>query len=188
MSAEEATIEESQERLPINRREFLNFAWLVSIGFFTLSTAGVTYLFTLPRLKEGEFGGIITVGTVESLPDVMDSPENFAKVKFWLSNTPQGLIALYKVCTHLGCIYNWNGQENIFACPCHGSQFQKVGEYIRGPAPRSLDRFVIRIESPDGEVLAETDPNTGDPISIPDSPEAIIKIDTGLRILGERKA
>jgi hypothetical protein len=29
----------------VNRREFLNFAWLVSIGFFTFATAGVTYLF-----------------------------------------------------------------------------------------------------------------------------------------------
>jgi len=36
--------EETKERLPINRREFLNYAWLVSIGFFTISAACVTYL------------------------------------------------------------------------------------------------------------------------------------------------
>ena len=90
MTAEEATPnEETQERVPVNRREFLNFAWLVSMGFLTISVAGVTYLFVLPRFKEGEFGGVITAGTVESLPDVVDSPENFAKTKFWLSNTPQ---------------------------------------------------------------------------------------------------
>jgi hypothetical protein len=60
MTAEEATPneevqeEEIQERVPVNRREFLNFAWLVSMGFLTVSVAGVTYLFALPRFKEGE--------------------------------------------------------------------------------------------------------------------------------------
>jgi hypothetical protein len=54
MTAEEATPnEETQERVPVNRREFLNFAWLVSMGFLTISVAGVTYLFVLPRFKEG---------------------------------------------------------------------------------------------------------------------------------------
>jgi len=180
--------EEAKERLPINRREFLNFAWLVSIGFFTISAAGVTYLFSLPRFKEGEFGGVITVGTVENLPYANNPPDNYAKTKFWLSNTPRGLVALYKVCTHLGCLYNWNGQEIIYICPCHGSQFEKVGTYIQGPAPRDLDQFVVRIETPEGEVIVETDPTTGDPIPIPDIPNAIVKVDTGARIIGNRHA
>lgn len=189
MTAEDTTqSEETQERLPINRREFLNFAWLVSLGFFSVSVAGVTYLFSLPRFKEGEFGGVITIGKVEDLPDVDDPPDNFAKTKFWLSNTTQGLVALYKVCTHLGCLYNWNGQEIKFICPCHGSQFQKEGEFIQGPAPRDLDQFVVRIETPEGEVLVETDPATGDPIPIPDIPYAIVKVDTGARIIGDRHA
>jgi cytochrome b6-f complex iron-sulfur subunit len=182
------TDEATKERIPINRREFLNYAWLVSIGFFTVAAGGVTYLFSLPRFKEGEFGGVITVGTVENLPDVNQPPDNYAKTKFWLSNTPEGLVALYKVCTHLGCLYNWNNQEIKYICPCHGSQFEKVGEYILGPAPRDLDQFVIRIETPDGEVLVETDAITGDPISVPDVPNAIVKVDTGARITGDRHA
>ena len=107
------TDEETQERLPVSRREYLNYAWLVSLGFFTITTAGATYLFALPRFREGEFGGVITVGTVGDLPSVTDPPDNYAKTKFWLSNTPEGLVALYKVCTHLGCLYNWNGQERL---------------------------------------------------------------------------
>lgn len=189
MTAEEATPnEDTEERLPVNRREFLNFAWLVSMGFLTISIAGVTYLFTLPRFKEGEFGGVITVGRVDSLPDVNDPPDNFAKTKFWLSNTTEGLVALYKVCTHLGCLYNWNGQEIKYICPCHGSQFEKVGAYIQGPAPRDLDQFVIRIETPEGEVIVETDPKTGDPIPVPDIPNAIVKVDTGARVIGNPHA
>ncbi len=180
------TAEENNERVPINRREFLNFAWLVSLGFFTISAAGVTYLFSLPRFKEGEFGGVITVGTVENLPAANEPPDNYAKTKFWLSNTPHGLVAHYKVCTHLGCLYNWNDQEVIYLCPCHGSQFEKEGEYILGPAPRDLDQFIVRIETPEGEVIVETDPATGDPIPVPDIPNAIVKVDTGTRIIGDR--
>jgi cytochrome b6-f complex iron-sulfur subunit len=182
------TIEENNEKLPINRREFLNFAWLVSLGFFTVTAAGATYLFSLPRFKEGEFGGIVTVGTVEELPTEDDPPDNYPKTKFWLSNTPQGLVALYKVCTHLGCLYNWSNQDVKYICPCHGSQFEKEGQYIQGPAPRNLDQFIVRIETPQGEVLVETDPATGDPIPVPDRSDAIVKIDTGARIIGERHA
>lgn len=189
MAAEEVSPnEEAKERLPINRREFLNYAWLVSLGFFTISVAGITYLFALPRFKEGEFGGVITAGTVENLPNISDPPDNYAKTKFWLSHTPEGLVALYKVCTHLGCLYNWNGQEIKYICPCHGSQFEKDGKYIQGPAPRSLDQFVVRIESPEGEVIVETDPATGAPIPVPDNPDAIIKVDTGTRIIGKQHA
>ena len=182
------TAEPIVEKKPMNRREFLNFAWLVSIGFFTVTSAGVTFLFALPRFKEGEFGGVITVGTVGELPDTASPPANYPKVKLWLSNTDAGVLALYKVCTHLGCLYNWNNQEIKFICPCHGSQFEKNGTYIKGPAPRNLDRFVVQIESQDGTILAETDPETGAPVPVPNDPNAVVKVDTGKRILGVHHA
>jgi cytochrome b6-f complex iron-sulfur subunit len=184
MAAEAVVI----DKKAINRREFLNFAWLVSLGFLTVSFGGVTYLFSLPRFKEGEFGGVVTMGEVGDLPEVGSPPANFPKIKLWLSNTEQGVMALYKVCTHLGCLYNWNNQEGKFICPCHGSQFEADGTYIQGPAPRSLDRFVVTLESPEGQVLAETDAVTGGPVSLPDDPGVIVRVDTGRRITGERHA
>jgi cytochrome b6-f complex iron-sulfur subunit len=173
-----------QENPEVNRREFLNLAWLASLGFLTLSLGGVTVLFTYPRFREGEFGGIFTFGPVANLPNQDTAPENFPKVKFWLSNTDEGVLALYKVCPHLGCLYGWNDQEFKFICPCHGSQYQNDGTYIQGPAPRSLDRFVVRIEDEEGNVLAETPPEGG-PVQVPDNPSAIVRVDTGSRITGE---
>ncbi len=32
------------------------------------------------------------------------------------------------VCTHLGCVVPWNKSANKFACPCHGSQYDKNGK------------------------------------------------------------
>jgi cytochrome b6-f complex iron-sulfur subunit len=42
------------------------------------------------------------------------------------------------VCTHLGCVVPWNASEDKFMCPCHGSQYDKTGKVVRGPAPLSL--------------------------------------------------
>ena len=179
-------IEVAPEKKKINRRQFLNFAWLASLGFLMVDLAGVTYLFAMPRFKEGEFGGVFTIGKVSELPETGSPPANIPKVKLWLSNTDQGVMALYKVCTHLGCLYNWNNQEGKFICPCHGSQFQANGTYIQGPAPRSLDRFIVQAVDPNsGEVLAETD-DTGDPLAVPNNPDAIIKVDTGRKVIGKR--
>jgi cytochrome b6-f complex iron-sulfur subunit len=164
----------------------LNFALLASLGFMTVSISGLTYFFAMPRFKEGEFGGLVTVGKASDLPEVDSDPDNYPKVKFWLSNTEGGAMAIYKVCTHLGCLYNWKNQENKFVCPCHGSQFTKEGDYIQGPAPRSLDRFVMQAVDPvTGEILAQT-PEDGGPMPVPANPDAVIQVDTGKRITGQR--
>lgn len=177
----------AEGRASVNRREFLNLAWLASLGFLTLSIGGVTYLFAMPRFKEGEFGGVVNIGTVADMPPAGSAPDNMPKVKIWLSNTPDGASALYKVCTHLGCLYNWNDQEDKFICPCHGSQFTENGDYIQGPAPRSLDRFVMRAIDPNtGAVLAET---SGAPLDVSNlPPTAIIQVDTGKKVKGASKA
>src|SRR5512139_1556372 len=98
----------AEEKKPINRREFLNFAWLASLGFLTINIAGITYLFVMPRFRAVEFGGVYPYGTIADLPNVTGAPQIIPNVKLWMSNTEQGAIAIYKVCTHLGCLYNWS--------------------------------------------------------------------------------
>ncbi|GAB4474284.1 MAG: hypothetical protein Kow00124_14110 [Anaerolineae bacterium] len=166
---------------PMNRREFLFYIWGASMALTLGGTAGVLLWYAFPRFREGEFGGqfAISPGT---LPPQDAAPQDRPEGRFWLVNTAQGVLAIYKVCTHLGCLYKWVPVNGRFECPCHGSKFQLDGTYIEGPAPRSLDRFVVRAVDANGNVLAET-PEDGGPLPLPEG-AAELRVDTGSRIDG----
>ncbi|ALD22103.1 FAD-dependent oxidoreductase [Hymenobacter sp. DG25A] len=42
------------------------------------------------------------------------------------------------ICPHLGCVVHWNGLENSWDCPCHGSRFDAYGKLLMGPANTGL--------------------------------------------------
>jgi cytochrome b6-f complex iron-sulfur subunit len=149
----------------MGRREFLAYAWGAALGLLALQGGVASFLFMYPRFREGEFGGVFRIGPESALPDPTMAPVGNSAGKFWLVTTEAGdPRALYMVCTHLGCLYKWEGSNNRFECPCHGSKFSHDGYYIEGPAPRSLDTFEITIEN--GEVLVDTGARiTGSPSS-----------------------
>ncbi|MDG2148629.1 MAG: ubiquinol-cytochrome c reductase iron-sulfur subunit [Planctomycetota bacterium] len=64
-----------------------------------------------------------------------------------------GIFALNTVCTHLGCIPNWQAADNRFKCPCHGSGFRPSGMNFEGPAPRPLERW--RVVLSEGELMVD---------------------------------
>lgn len=172
----------------INRREFLSYAWGGALTLLTLESGLATYQFMYPRFREGEFGGKFTLGDATALPQIGIDPEGNSTGKFWLINTDDGPRALYMVCTHLGCLYKWEPSANRFECPCHGSKFSREGHYIKGPAPRSLDQFLIEVVQ-EGSVVSITE-DAGDTIAAPalPGPDAEIVVDTGKRIQGKAAA
>ena len=56
-------------------------------------------------------------------------------------------LALYQRCTHLGTTMVFRNYCARFDCPSHGAQYHCDGEYLSGPAPRSMDRFPLSIQN-----------------------------------------
>lgn len=64
------------------------------------------------------------------------------------------------VCTHLGCTVN--AVETGYACPCHGSTYNQLGEVTGGPAPEALKYFKVFLGA-SGDLLCDTSSDIKDP-------------------------
>lgn len=66
----------------------------------------------------------------------------------------QGMVHAFSLeCPHKGTMVTWEPQNARFFCPKHKSTFKPEGTRIQGKAPRSLDRYAVRVEG--GKVLVD---------------------------------
>jgi cytochrome b6-f complex iron-sulfur subunit len=61
--------------------------------------------------------------------------------------TAESVKAFSLVCTHLGCIIEWQPNQLEFYCPCHDGRFDQFGEVLAGPPPVPLEQFMVRVEA-----------------------------------------
>ncbi len=84
-------------------------------------------------------------------------------------------IGLYQKCVHLGCTVPFRDDCVSFKCPCHGSHYHVTGEYLDGPAPRSLDRFALSF---DGENVVVDTGTINNTVPHPDDTTRLIPVPT----------
>jgi cytochrome b6-f complex iron-sulfur subunit len=83
-------------------------------------------------------------------------------------------VALYQRCVHLGCTVPFRNDCFSFKCPCHGSHYNVDGEYLDGPAPRSLDRFQLSFNGEDIVVNTGVLNYPSNPVQHPDPTTQIL--------------
>jgi cytochrome b6-f complex iron-sulfur subunit len=156
------------EAVGISRRKFFNRSIIAFFGL-GLSGFGAAVLAMLwPRPTKG-FGAAIQVGPVAEVVDQIAANDGFlylAEGRMWITHYPpsalrkaesvypapqlagmsEGVIALWQTCPHLGCRVPECSTSQWFECPCHGSQYNQVGERQGGPAPRGMDGFAMEVK------------------------------------------
>jgi cytochrome b6-f complex iron-sulfur subunit len=161
---------------PMSRRDFFRRSLGVSLMIFGAQFGGASLAFLWPNLRGG-FGSVIAVGKADDIKGQIaqqNQPFYFGAGKTWVvpyagsgkdeaqgvdytgeGAVADGLMALYQRCVHLGCRVPFCVQSQWFECPCHGSKYNKAGEYQLGPAPTGLQRFPITVDD-SGNVMVDT--------------------------------
>ncbi|HEX6316754.1 MAG TPA: Rieske (2Fe-2S) protein [Gemmatimonadaceae bacterium] len=84
-------------------------------------------------------------GSVRLLPSGWEDP------LYLLVLDGGGLAAVSSICTHRGCTVDLGGPG--LSCPCHGSEYDREGRVMKGPASRALERYPVRVSG--DEVVIE---------------------------------
>lgn len=166
------------ETLAVSRRQFFNRASVTlmsaSIGAFGAAVIGFLW-----KPQEGGFGSKINAGKLSDVIQQIRGNNGFfyvSEARAWVTEYPAdalakaqavygnqgpvlagmeaGIVALYQKCPHLGCRVPECKSSQWFECPCHGSQYSRVGEKKGGPAPRGMDRFGVAVTN--GNVVIDT--------------------------------
>jgi cytochrome b6-f complex iron-sulfur subunit len=151
-----------------SRRAFLNRSIIALMGLGIAGFAAAAFPAFLWPIGSSGFGSKIRVGKVSEIKDEVAKGNGFLykpEGRMWITLYPAsalpkaeqvysapeltgmkaGLVALYQKCPHLGCRVPSCNSSQWFECPCHGSQFNQVGEKKGGPAPRGMDRFAMEV-------------------------------------------
>lgn len=144
----------------VSRRNLLRILWGIGLLAFLVQTGVIFLDFFRPR-KIGAFGSVLAAGKADEF--AVGSVTRFAEGKFYLSHVPEGFLALYQKCPHLGCVVPWEPEQQTedhveakgrFNCPCHGSIYNRYGVNVAGPAPRPMDLMEVKIDN--GQISVNT--------------------------------
>ena len=95
--------------------------------------------FTTVDISQLQFGELKTFEWRGQPVYVLKKPQGEAKVqgRDFEINGEIYTIGL-QVCTHLGCIPQYNAEKKEFICACHGGVFDISGRNMAGPPPRPM--------------------------------------------------
>jgi Rieske Fe-S protein len=67
-------------------------------------------------------------------------------------------VVLSSICTHLKCKLDFVSDEDLFRCPCHGSEFDMDGRVTHKPAKKDLPDYSSQAYEEDGMLKLKRPP------------------------------
>ena len=130
----------------MDRRKFINRLTTVSV-----SGAGLLGFLGAMRLiypDTARSGNTFKIGKADDFPLHTFTLAKNKNIYVFRNRTSVKVVSAR--CTHLGCILQ--KADHGFRCPCHGSNYDKKGFVLSGPAPRQLDWLKIEFAH-DGQLM-----------------------------------
>jgi len=114
----------------------------------------IAYLWP-PARSSATKGERVAVGDEKDLPAGQGKVVSAGDKPVIVVHTSQGGVKAYSaVCTHLGCVVEWQQSRGFIQCPCHDARFNPAtGAVISGPAPSPLPPVRVNIEG--GKIYVE---------------------------------
>jgi len=154
----------------LSRRDFIKSITVLVGGVISIMTGlpVIGYLLS-PALRKEEDASTISLGSLEKYP--VGIPTYFGytntQINGWERTSKLiGMFVLRKedgsvrvfsdICTHLSCLVTWHPDFQEYVSPCHDGHFDIEGFVTKGPPPRPLDEFEIKIE--DGNLYVMNPP------------------------------
>ncbi len=129
----------------MSRRDFID--WVIKGGILaTLSgmlLPALAYLW--PVMGHGPKVDMEEVAALEEIPVGASKKIVLAGSALLLIRTPQEIKAFSAICTHLGCVVDWDGRKHEIVCPCHAGVFDLEGRVVSGPPPRPLPSYLVKV-------------------------------------------
>ncbi len=124
-----------------SRRQFITLG-LTAVGAAWAGTLVQSQLFPPATTEEAKPVEV----SLSDLPVGGTRQITYAGAPALVIRTAESVKAFSLVCTHLGCIVQWQQDKKEFYCACHDGRFDQFGEVLAGPPPVPLEEFPVSVE------------------------------------------
>jgi cytochrome b6-f complex iron-sulfur subunit len=126
----------------VPRRQFIQLG-LLSLGAAWVGTWLQTRLF--PSTNTSQEATPVSF-SLSDLPVGGSKAITYGGVSVLVLRTRESLRAFSLVCTHLGCLVEWQKDKKEFYCPCHDGRFDEFGDVLAGPPPIPLEQLPVQVD------------------------------------------
>ncbi len=147
-----ATDNDQPESTDQERRSFLQRLLQAALSIGALGALGGIAAFVFPPERREFRPGPerVHVGSAADFELGQGRQVQFQGKPIWVLRLPGGFAAISAICTHKGCIVDWDVQQRLLACPCHRGLYDTDGNVVQGLPHEPLPHF--RVDVVRGEV------------------------------------